>query len=163
MNWIDIVILVILAVSTFTGLRRGIIKSALSLAGLIVGVVLAGRFYATLAEWLTFMPQDGVAQAVSFITILVVVMIIAAVLASLLKWVASAVMLGWANHLGGAVFGLILGAISAGALLTLWVNFLGAPDIIIESGIASILLDRFPAVLALLPDEFDAIRSFFRQ
>lgn len=161
MNWLDIVILVVVAVATFTGLRIGIIKAALSLVGVIVGVILAGRYYASLAEQLTFIPQENIAQAAAFAIILIGVMIIASILASLLKWAASAVMLGWVNHLGGAVFGLVLGAILCGALLTIWVNFLGMPEIIKESNLAILLHDRFPAVLALLPDEFDAIRSFF--
>ncbi len=162
MNWLDIVILVIVAIATFIGLRIGIIKAALSLVGLIVGIILAGRYYATLAERLTFIPQDSVANGIAFAIILIGVMIIASVIALLLRWIVKVVMLGWVNHLGGAVFGLVLGAILCGALLTLWVNFLGAPEIIRESGLAVILLDRFPAVLALLPEEFDAIRSFFQ-
>ncbi|MFC2056954.1 CvpA family protein [Chloroflexota bacterium] len=162
MNWLDIVVLVIVAIATFTGLRIGIIKAALSLVGLIVGIILAGRYYAPLAEQLTFIPQDSIASGVAFAIILIGVMIIAGVLTSLLKWVVSAVMLGWVNHLGGAAFGLVLGATFCGALLTLWGNFLGAPEIFRESDLAAILLDRFPTVLALLPDEFDAIRSFFQ-
>ncbi len=162
MHWLDIVILVILIIATFTGLMRGLIKSVLSLAGLIVGIILAGRLYTYVAGWLTFIQQEGIAEVVAFALILIAVMIIAAVLASLLKWFASIVMLSWANYLGGAVFGLILGAITAGALLTLWGNFLGAPDVVSESSLAGILLDRFPAVLALLPSEFDAVRSFFQ-
>jgi len=162
MNWLDIVVLVVIAASTFIGLRIGIIKAVLSLAGLIVGVILAGRYYAPLAERLTFIAQDSVAEAVAFTIILIGVMIIAGVAAALLKWAASVVMLGWVNHLGGAVFGLLLGAILSGALLTIWVKFLGAPEIINESNLAALLLDRFPAVLALLPDEFDVIHSFFQ-
>ncbi|MFC2020489.1 CvpA family protein [Chloroflexota bacterium] len=162
MYWLDIVILVIVAVATFTGLRKGIIKAALSLAGLIVGVFLAGQYYGSLAERLTFISQDSIADAAAFAIILLVVMIIAGVLASVLKWITSIVMLGWVNHLGGAAFGFVLGAIFCGALLTLWVNFLGATGIVRDSSLAIILLDRFPAVLALLPDEFDAIRSFFQ-
>ncbi len=162
MNWLDITILVILAVATFYGLKTGIIKAVLSLAGLIVGVVLAGHFYTTLAKWFTFIPQEGVAEAIAFGVIVIGVMVIAAVLAGFLKWATSLVMLGWVNRLGGAAFGLIMGAIFCGALLTLWGNFLGAPEIFRESNLAGILLDRFPAVLALLPSEFDAVRSFFQ-
>ena len=162
MNWVDIVILVVVAVATFIGLKIGIIKAALSLAGIIVGVVLAGRFYGALGERLTFIPQENIAKAAAFAIILIGVMIIAAVLAVVLKRFLSAVMLGWVNHLGGAVFGLVLGAILCGALLTIWVNFLGMPEIIKESNLAIILHDRFPAVLGLLPAEFDAIRSFFK-
>ena len=161
MNWLDIVIIVAIAIPTFLGFRTGIIKAVLSLAGLIVGVFLAGRYYLPLSEQLAFIPQASVAKIVAFAIILVGVMVIAGVLASLLKWAASVVMLGWVNHLGGAVFGLVLGAIFCGALLATWVKFLGATGAITESNLAFILVDFFPVVLALLPEEFDAVRSFF--
>jgi len=80
----------------------------------------------------------------------------------LLKWAASVMMLGWVNHLGGAALGLVLGAIFCGALLAIWVKWMGAGDTITASMIAPVLLDKFPGVLALLPEEFDAIRSFFQ-
>jgi len=162
MNWLDIVIIVAVAISTFLGLRMGIIKAVLSLAGVIVGVILAGRFYVPLSEQLAFIPGEKVAEIVAFAIILIGVMVIAAVLASLLKWAASVVMLGWVNRLGGAAFGLVLGAIFCAALLATWVKWLGATSIITESIVAAILLDKFPLVLALLPDEFDVIRSFFQ-
>ncbi|MFC2021647.1 CvpA family protein [Chloroflexota bacterium] len=162
MNLLDISILVILVINVFVGLRIGIIKAVLSLTGVIVGVILAGLFYVSLGERLTFIPQDGIANIVAFVIILVGVMVIASVVAALTKWVVSAVMLGWVNYLGGAVLGLALGAIFCSALLAIWVKFFGITGFISESSLAVILLDRFPAVLALLPEEFDAIRSFFQ-
>lgn len=162
MNWLDIIILVIIVIATFLGLRIGIIKAALSLGGVIVGVILAGHYYMPLSERLTFIPQAKVAEIVAFAIILVGVMLIAGILAKLLKWAASAMLLGWVNHLGGAVFGFVLGATICGALLATWVKFLGIANITSQSSLAVILLDRFPAVLALLPDEFDTIRSFFQ-
>jgi len=162
MNWLDIAIMVAVAIITFLGWRVGIIKAVLSLAGLIVGVILAGRYYVPLSEELTFISQAGVARIVAFAIILIGVMIVAALLAWLLKKVISLLMLGWVNRVGGGAFGLILGAIFCSALLAIWVKFLGIEEAITESVLASILLDRFPMVLALLPDEFDAIRSFFQ-
>ena len=163
MNWLNIVIIVALAISTFLGLRTGIIKAVLSLAGLIVGVILAGHLYVPLSEQLPFIPQADVAKVVAFAIILIGVMVIAVVLARLLKWAASVMMLGWVNHLGGAVFGLALGAIFCSALLAIWVKWLDIGSATItESIVAAILLDKFPMILALLPDEFDAIRSFFQ-
>lgn len=162
MNWLDIVIIVVIAISAFGGLKNGLIKAVLSLAGLIVGVVLAGRYYTPLSEQLTFIPQDNIARIVAFAIILIGVMIIAGVLANLLKWAVSAVMLGWVNRIGGAVFGLVLGAVFCGALLAMWIKFMGIQSIIVESAMTNMLLDFFPVVLALLPDEFDAVRSFFQ-
>jgi len=162
MNWLDIVLIVVLAAATFLGLKTGIIKMALSLAGIVVGIFLAGRFHVPLANQLTFISQPGVAKIVAFAIILVGVMAIAAVLAFFLKWAASAMMLSWVNNLGGAVFGLALGALLCGALLAIWVKWLGAGSAVTESILAAVFLDKFPMVLGLLPSEFDAVRSFFQ-
>ncbi len=162
MNWLDIVILVALAITALVGLKIGLIKAVLSLAGLILGVILAGRFYAPLSELLTFIPRASVAKIVAFAIILIGVMVIAGVLAMLLKWAASVMMLGWVNRLGGAVFGSLLAAITCGALLAAWAKFFDAGETITESILARVLLDYFPLVLSLLPDEFSVVRSFFQ-
>ena len=159
MNWLDFVIIAAVAIPTFIGLKIGLIKAVLSLAGLIVGVILAGCFYVPLSEQLTFIPQATVAKVVAFAIILIGVMIIAGVLAMVLKWITSVIMLGWVNRIGGAVFGLVLGAILCGAVLALWIKFFGAGEVITNSSLAAIL-SRFP-VLSLLPGEFDSIRSLF--
>ena len=80
-----------------------------------------------------------------------------------LKWAVSAVLLGWVNRLGGAVFGFILGAFFCGALLTIWAKYLGIAGPIGDSAFAKLLLDVFPIALALLPSEFDSVRSFFQR
>lgn len=115
MNWLDIIIIVIIIISAFIGLWNGIIKTILSLAGSIVGVVLAGRYYVLLSEQLSFINQENIAKIVAFVIIFFGIMIIAWVIAGLLKWSISAIGLGWINRLSGAVFGLVLGAIFCGA------------------------------------------------
>ncbi|MDD5039049.1 MAG: CvpA family protein [Dehalococcoidales bacterium] len=162
MNWLDIVILVIVGGAVFWGLKLGLIKAVLSLVGLISSIILAGRYYLPLSEQLTFISQPKVAQAVAFIIILVGIMVITNVLAELLGRITSALKLGWVNRLGGAFLGLMLGAFFCGALLAMTGKFLSLEGIISHSGLAALLLDRFPAILALLPGEFDAVRSFFQ-
>ena len=161
MNWLDIIIVVGVAASTFLGFKIGIIKAVLSLAGLIIGVILAGRFYGPLSEQLTFITQPTLAKIIAFIIILVLVAAAAALLTLLLKWATSLMMLGWVNHLGGAVFGFLVAAVLWGAILAIWIKVFGIGEAMAESIIAAILLDRLPVVLALLPEEFDTIRSFF--
>ena len=161
MTWLDIVILAVIGVATFMGLRTGIIKAVLSLVGLIVGVTLAGRYYIPFSAELTFISSPEWAKVVAFIIIVAAVMIVARVIAGVLKKIASALMLGWVDKIGGGVFGLVLGATSCGALLALWVSYLGIADAITNSGLARLLLDQLPVVLALLPAEFDGVRSFF--
>jgi len=162
MNLLDIAIIVIIGIAAFIGLRIGIIKAVLTLAGVIVGVILAGRFYVALADRLTFIPQETLARVVAFAIILFSVMLIASIIAGVLKWFASIILLGWVNRLGGALIGLIMGAIFCGTLLAIWTKFLGIAEPVAESALANFLLDYFPMVLALLPEEFDSVRSFFQ-
>lgn len=162
MNWVDVGILVFVALTTFAGFMVGLIKAVLSLVGLIVGVILAGRFYAPLAELLSFIKQESLAQAVAFAIILVAVLVAAVVLAWVLIRALSAINLGWINRVGGAVLGLFLGLLLCSAVLAMVVSFAGGSESVSQSALAPFLLDRFPMVLAFLPGEFDSVRSMFR-
>ena len=161
MNWLDIAIVVAIGFAIFLGLRIGIIKAILSLGGLIAGMVLAGHYYAALSQQLSFISDENLAKIAAFAIILIGVTIAAAVMAYLLKRVTEAMMLGWVNRLGGAVFGLALGVLFCSTVLAIWIKLLGTPTIISESAMAAMLLDYFPSVLTLLPGELDGVRSFF--
>jgi len=161
MNWLDIVIIIVIAIPAILGIRIGIIKASFSLAGLILGVILAGHYYVPLSEQLSAL-SPGIAKIVAFAIILVGVWVIAILLSGLVERAVSMMLLGWINRLVGAVFGFAVGAILCSALLAIWVKFLGIQSFIVDSALATILLDRFPMVLALLPDEFSAVRSFFQ-
>lgn len=162
MNWLDIVLIVAIGLATFIGLRKGIIRMALTLGGLVLGIFLAGRYYIPFAERLTLISSPTWAKVAAFAIIFIGVMVVAAVLARLLEKVASAILLGWANHLVGAILGFIVGAMFCGAVLAIWAKYLGVSGAMADSRIVPILLDYFPKVLSLLPDDFDNIRSFFR-
>ena len=161
MNWLDIVLVVVIGLATFIGLRKGIIKMALTLAGLVLGIFLAGRYYMPFSEHLTLISSPTWAKVAAFAIIFIGVMVVAAILARLLEKAASVIMLGWANRLVGAILGFVVGAMFCGAFLAIWVKYLGVTGAVADSRIAPVLLDQFPKVLALLPDEFDGIRDFF--
>ncbi len=160
MNPLDIVIIVALAIPTFTGLKLGLIKAVLSLAGVIIGVVVASNLYQPAARLLGFIPDENIANVIAFVVILLAVIIVATLAARLLKFLASVTMLGWVDHIGGAALGFLLGTILFSALLAASVKFFG-DSLVTESFLAEIMLDKFPLVLALLPSQFDAVRDFF--
>jgi membrane protein required for colicin V production len=162
MNWLDIAILVLMLIGTIAGLLTGIIRAILSLAGFVAGFILAGHYYLPFSERLSFIPQVSVARGVAFAIILIAVMVVAALLALLLERITSAVMLGWVNRLGGAVFGLVTTTITCAALLALWLKFSGTNNAINGSTLSPILLSGFSTLLALIPEGWDAVRSFFQ-
>jgi membrane protein required for colicin V production len=161
MNWLDIVILIVLLISIVMGIRAGVIKVLFTLAGGIIGVVLAGRYSDSLGSKLTFISSSSTANIAAFVIILVVVMLIAAILAFVLKKIAAAILLGWVDKLAGGVLGLVLGALFMGAILTMWIKFQGGSDVVTGSALSRFLLDKFPVVLGLLPSEFKSVRDFF--
>jgi membrane protein required for colicin V production len=160
-NWLDIVIVIALIISIFAGLMLGFIKAALSLAGIVVGVILAGNFYKELAGVLTFISNQSIANIAAFIIIFIAVILVATLVAILLSAAIRAMTLRWVDRVGGAIFGLLTGAIFISAILAIIVKYFGE-GLVTGSLLAGILLDKLLIVLGLLPSEFDAIRQFFQ-
>ncbi|MFQ5826205.1 MAG: CvpA family protein [Dehalococcoidia bacterium] len=164
MNWLDWAILIILVVSAFSGLKRGLIKTVISLAGLIIGIILAGQFDTALAAKLTFIPKPELARTAAFVIILVAALVASNWAASLLRKVASMLLLGWLDRLGGGALGVVMGGAICGALLAMAAKFpfFNLEGSVSSSWLAAILLDKFPLLLAFLPEEFDKVRDFFQ-
>ena len=163
MNWLDIVIIIGLALSVITGIQQGLIRILFTLAGGIIGVVLAGRYSDDLALKLTFISDLSIAGIVSFVVIVAATIIVAMILGMIVKKVVHVLpLVGWVDKLSGGIIGLLAGAISIGALLAMWLKYGSTGgDVIIESAFANFLLDKFGIVLGLLPDEFGIIHYFF--
>ena len=161
MNWLDIILLVMLFVPTFIGLRKGLIKAILSLVGLIIGVVLAGNLYEPVSKMFGFFNNENAAKIVAFLLILALVMVAAFFLARLLKSVINLTMMGWVDNVGGAFLGFLTGFIFLSAILATWVKLFGS-GLATESFIAQVMLDYFPLILGLLPASFDNVRDFFQ-
>jgi membrane protein required for colicin V production len=161
MNGLDIVIIIYLIISAITGLAQGLIRAVLSVVGLIVGIILASNFYQQFGNVLSFIHNEDVANIIAFVIILLAVMAIAALIAFLLRTMIKAVMLGWIDRLGGAVFGLVLGVFSVSALLAIVAKYSNSA-LITDSALAGFFLDKFPLIMGLLPGKFDVVRDFFK-
>jgi membrane protein required for colicin V production len=161
MNWVDIVIIIYLCLSVISGFMQGLIRTVLSIIGLIVGIILAAHFYKQLGDVLTFISNKNVADVVAFVFILLVVMGIAALIAWILRSLIKAIMLGWVDKIGGAVLGLILGALSISAILAI-IAKVSNSSLITDSKFAAFFLDKFPLILTFLPGDFSTIRNFFK-
>ncbi len=164
MNWLDIVIVLVIAFFASTAFRAGLIREVVTLASVVVGVVIAGIFYDDLArDVLTFIDDRKTALVVGFLVLLGAVYLAGQLVAVMLKQAAALLFLGWADHAGGALFGLIKGLIVVEVLLILLVTFprLGLKGDIDGSALASVFLDAAPLLLLVLPNEFErAVDAF---
>jgi len=164
MNWLDIVIIIGLAWFTFAGLTAGLIREIASIVGLILGIIAAGKYYSALGEKLVFISNSEAAQIVAFLVILLAITLAAHLLARLLRRLASLLLLGWADRVGGALFGFGKGFVLAEVILIAFVKFpfLRMGDAISHSRLAPVFLRYLPFLLSLLPPEFDIVREFLQ-
>ncbi|MCH7578207.1 MAG: CvpA family protein, partial [Chloroflexi bacterium] len=163
-NWLDIVIVLVIAFFASTAFRAGLIREVVTLVSVVVGVVIAGIFYDDLArDVLTFIDDEKTALVVGFLVLLGAVYLAGQLVAVMLKQAAALLFLGWADHAGGALFGLIKGLVVVEVLLILLVTFprLGLKSDIDGSALASVFLDAAPLLLLVLPNEFERAVDVF--
>ena len=161
MNWLDIIIIVVAVLLGIVGLRQGIIKTVFGIAGLIGGIVLAGRYYGGLAALLS---PDGAtwANIAAYAIILIATLIVAGVVGSLVAKLVHFAMLGWLDRLVGFILGVVIGGLLCAAILAIVsMHYPATEAVISQSGLARFVMEQIPLLLALLPGEFDFIRDFF--
>jgi membrane protein required for colicin V production len=161
MNWLDIVIIVGLILSVLMGFWSGLIRVLFLLAGVIVGILLAGAYSDSLADKLTFFNNPTAQHVTAFVIILLGTIIVFMILEFIVKRFIKFAKLGLLDKVGGSILGLLVGAIFIGAILAISLKYVGPTEIITTSPLASFLVDKFGIVLGLLPDQFDTIRSYF--
>ena len=162
MNWLDIVIIVIAAVSAIACLFQGAIRTAFGIAGLLGGIFLAGHYYQSFASLLS---PDGASwsKVAAYAIILLLTLLAALIIGWVAKQFIHLVVLGWIDKLVGFVLGAGLGAMLCAAILTIVSKYLpGTVDFISQSTVAEFLVAKFPLLLALLPEEFDFVKDIFQ-
>ncbi len=151
--WIDIAIGVWLLVTLIWGIKHGLIRMVFGLGGIVLGIILAGQYSKELAAKFPF--DDKVAGIVAFVLIFLLVLIAAVILGRILHRLFHWADLGWIDYLGGGILGLLIGAMVAGAALTAVLRYMpDAAPTIQGSRLGSFLVENFPLVLKLLPEEF---------
>ena len=116
MNWVDIVMLGILALSALAGFLRGFAREMLGLVAWVLAMALATRFYGVILPFAGRWIEDGlIADVVCFVVVFVVILIAFSLLASLLSRGVRLSLLGGIDRILGVGFGMVRG----GALLVM--------------------------------------------
>lgn len=121
MTVIDIIIIVLLALAVFKGIKDGLVRQVGGIAGLILGIFLAGRFSAFLAGWMHqwINASESTVKAVSFAVIIIVVCLCMYLLGRLLEKIIKITTLGWINRLLGVVLSVCTVVLLIGAVISL--------------------------------------------
>jgi membrane protein required for colicin V production len=109
---IDWIIIAVIALSVLVAAAQGFFFEVFSLAGAIVGYILAAWEYWRLAPWFgQYVKSPAMANVAAFMAIFVSVMILASIAGKVTRWAMQEVGLRWVDRLLGAAFGLLRGAV----------------------------------------------------
>ena len=162
MNWIDVVIVIIIASSAFYSLRTGFIRQASAVIGLVVGIYAALTYREALASKLVpYISNARMADVAAFVLILIGVWIASSVLASLAYGALKALGLAWADHLFGMLVGVLVGLFVTTCILLLFVR-LPVPslnDAVQQSTLAALIFQALPHLQQLLPKGVNLLKS----
>lgn len=104
MNTIDLVVCLVLLLAVWSGWRSGFILQVCSLAGILAGILLAGRYGARVGAWLRL--DESIAQIAGFVVVLIAVILLVALLGRALRGVSRFAGLGVLDYMLGVVVSL---------------------------------------------------------
>jgi len=119
MKWLDLVFVILIALSAFMGLKIGLIRAGFTALGIFVGSILGGQLGDDIGGIFTGIDSDGaVATVVSYAVIITICLTVSAILATIIRKVLTLLFMGWADKLAGGALGIAAGAvISAGIIM----------------------------------------------
>ena len=162
MNSVDFVVLLIIALTTFSSMRAGLIRQAMTIIGLLVGVYLALGYYQQVAARIN--PTVGnaaLSNAIAFLLILLVAWIAAAFIASGVRSILNSLGLGWTDNALGMVVGFLVGLVIAVGFLLLLTRLPVASlnRAVQESSLAYYIFLVLPYLRKLLPSDLRIFHS----
>ena len=106
-RWLDIVIMIIVALALFRGFRRGLIREVFSIVGAVLAVAVAYQSHQEMSVYLIdlYPLELWQAQAIAFVAIIVGISLAAAVLGYIWSRAVRLTPFAILDHVGGAAFG----------------------------------------------------------
>ncbi len=161
MNWADAAIVIVIALSVLMAAASGFFVEIFSLAGVVVGYVLAAWGCYRVGEWfLPYVKTAAIANLAGFLTILFAVMIVAGMAGRLFRWAMKEVGLRWVDRLLGAAFGALRGLVIVTVVLMAVAAFNPDSQALRRSQLASYFLVAGRGASWLAPSE---LRQRFRE
>jgi membrane protein required for colicin V production len=128
MNWLDVLLLLVMAGSFLSGLKTGFVRVAIHLVATIAGVLAGFWCYGIAAGELQSWIHDPVtANLAGFAVIFLGVMLVGSLIGMLLARLFQSIGLGWLDHLLGGAAGLVRGALLVAVAVAVIVAFTPGP------------------------------------
>jgi membrane protein required for colicin V production len=156
LNWIDLILIVVIAASVLAGVSAGFARVGVGFAAMLVGMFCGFWFYGIVAAYvIDYVTSRAIANLIGFFVILTVVLVLGAIvgriLAQFFKWVG----LSWLDRLLGGVVGIVRGFVIAAAMATVLVAFAPSPPppSVLNSRFLPYVINVSDVLAALTPRE----------
>ena len=147
MNWLDLAILGSIGAGALMGMWIGAIRAAFAAAGVVLGILLAGHLRGSVEAWLSdYVAGDAVVTVLGYAVIILAAAGGAAIAATITRKLASLLLLGWADRVGGMALGLAAATLVSAAAIVGLVGLTNSYELP-HAGLAGTVLQKAPLVL----------------
>ena len=158
MNTLYIVLLLLFIPGIVTGLAKGLLEQAVSLVGIVLGALLAYKYYTAVGAWLGgfWAISETALNVLGFAFILLLSLTVVVIIAKLFTKLVDMASLGWINRVLGLVLAVLITALVLGLLILVFealnnqFQFVTDSKALNESVVYPILKDFTQTVLPFL-------------
>lgn len=153
----DWFICAVVLINVVTAAMQGFFSEALTLAGLVVGYVVAAWKYRSLAEWFgSFLKNPWLAEVLGFLIIFFVIVLLFGLAARIARWVMKEAGLSGFDRFLGAVLGLVKGGLMVSVILMGMAAFAPTSRFLQNSQLAPYFLVVGRAAIWMAPSDLRA-------
>ena len=153
----DWLICALVLVNVITAAMQGFFSEALTMAGLIVGYIVAAWQYRSLAAWFErFLKNPWLAEIVGFLLIFFAIVLLFGVAAKIARWIMKEAGLSGFDRFLGGVLGLLKGGLMVAVILMGMTAFQPTSKLLQNSTLAPYFLVVGRAAIWLAPSELRA-------
>ena len=167
MNWLDLVLGAILAVSIAAGFTRGFTRTVIGLTAFVFGLLLSCWLYGSVGGiFLDYVSHRAIANFLGFITVYAVVGIAGALVGWALVKFYKTVGLNWLDRILGGGIGLVRGFVVASVFVMALMGFSRnpPPESVVHSRIAPYMVDGARTLSWIAPRELrDTVSQSYAQ
>jgi membrane protein required for colicin V production len=156
-NWLDWTLAAMVAISVVAAVKKGFVREVISLAALVAGITVAALGYQRASTFFEDMAKSHeLALALGFLTLLLAVLVLGALVSKLAQHLVNAAGLGLFNRFMGAAFGLVRGVLLDSIILLVMVAFMIKPQAVQESTLAPYVMLGANVLSQAMPKELKA-------
>src|ERR1700728_2335853 len=148
----DWMICAVLVINVVAAAMQGFFAEALSMAGLVVGYIVAAWKYRSLAEWFeSFLKNPWLAEILGFLIIFFAILLLFGIAARIARWIMKEAGLSGFDRFLGAVLGLLKGGLMVAVILMGMTAFEPTSKLLQNSQLAPYFLVMGRAAIWLAP------------